>query len=195
MPDQPLNPGGVATPTRRRPGIRPRKTFPLFVLATAATLGLAACGFHTQSGVPPGQRAQAEANLLMYAQCMRSNGITDYPNPIVNPKLGVGIPNISIPNSPTYQAAQNARQRRRTRPAAAAPARFQVRRVPSATPRWRWDDPPKTGPPTKPGRSYPRGAGTTPTHSETNPADQAVRSPWVTASISRPAAALRASPM
>lgn len=109
MKEPPLISDRTATWARNRPRFGLRNALQVLALATAATLGPASCGFHSQSGVPPAQQAQAQANLLKYATCMRSNGITNYPEPIVNPKRGVGIPNnVTIPNTPTFQAAQNA---------------------------------------------------------------------------------------
>jgi hypothetical protein len=66
-------------------------------------------------GPSPAQIAQAQAQALKFSQCMRSHGVADFPDPV----FGGGGISISIkagpgsdlnPNSPTFQAAQQACQ-------------------------------------------------------------------------------------
>lgn len=66
----------------------------------------------------PAREEQIEANALERAQCMRSHGVPNYPDPTITfsdggvsgaqraPGLGSGVD----PNSPTFQAAQKACQ-------------------------------------------------------------------------------------
>jgi hypothetical protein len=65
----------------------------------------------------PGQAGNQEANkqqALAFSQCMRAHGVTNFPDPQFNSNGGVtlgGGPNSGIdPNSPTFQAAQQACQ-------------------------------------------------------------------------------------
>lgn len=62
--------------------------------------------------VPPAQRQQFMAQALKYSQCMRSNGVTDFPDPNARGMLAVqASPGTDLdPNSPTFQAAQKACQ-------------------------------------------------------------------------------------
>ncbi len=72
-----------------------------------------ACQKYTPgANMTPAQKAQAQANLLKYAQCMRAHGIADFPDPTTGPD---GAPGIRIqsgpgsdldPNNATFQAAQ-----------------------------------------------------------------------------------------
>ncbi|MGB9111524.1 MAG: hypothetical protein WCF24_02225 [Acidimicrobiales bacterium] len=70
------------------------------------------------SGKPPSQaqRAKMLANALKFATCMRSHGITDYPDPTATPGGGIkqsirasAGSNLS-PNNPLFQKAQKACQ-------------------------------------------------------------------------------------
>jgi hypothetical protein len=49
------------------------------------------------------KQAVGVSKLLKFAECMRSHGVTDYPNPSPS-----GLSSLPNPNSPTYQAAQRA---------------------------------------------------------------------------------------
>ena len=77
----------------------------------AATLLLAACGDHTDS-LTPGQQAQLKKPLIAYADCMRSHGTSDFPDPSINAAGGVGYPDAQAQTidrgDPTYQDAQTA---------------------------------------------------------------------------------------
>jgi len=67
-------------------------------------------------GAPtPAQQAAAVANALKFSECMRSHGITNFPDPQVSGggsriSIRIGSKNGSSldPNSPTFQAAQKA---------------------------------------------------------------------------------------
>jgi hypothetical protein len=68
-------------------------------------------------GVPtPAEQAQALAQALKMSQCMRSHGITDFPDPQSVPGGGIRIslrstPGSNLnPNNPQFQAAQKACQ-------------------------------------------------------------------------------------
>jgi hypothetical protein len=71
--------------------------------------------FTPNGGAPPSpaQQAKALAESLQYAECMRSHGITDFPDPqSSNGRVGFSIqatPGSDLnPNNPLFQAAQNA---------------------------------------------------------------------------------------
>jgi hypothetical protein len=68
-------------------------------------------------GPSPAQIAQAQAQALKFSECMRSHGVADFPDPVV--QAGGGGINISIkagqgsdlsPSSPAFQAAEQACQ-------------------------------------------------------------------------------------
>jgi hypothetical protein len=68
-------------------------------------------------GVPtPAEQAKALAQALKFSQCMRSHGITDFPDPQSQPGGGISIslhstPGSNLnPNSPLFQTAQKACQ-------------------------------------------------------------------------------------
>jgi hypothetical protein len=74
---------------------------------TCATL------LHIGGGPPsPARQAQALAHLLRYSQCMRSHGVTSFPDPTSSPGGGVGLTLKSgdgvDPNSAIFQRAQKA---------------------------------------------------------------------------------------
>ena len=94
-----------------------RRGSALAAALTAVTLGLAACGGGSQapgSTNSPGgasslasskaDRTHADvAQLLKFAECMRSHGVTGYPDPGSS-----GLSAAPDPSSPAYQAAQKA---------------------------------------------------------------------------------------
>ncbi len=70
--------------------------------------------FTPNGGAPPSpaQQAKVLAQSLQYAECMRSHGITDFPDPqSSNGRVGFSItasPGSDLnPNNPQFQAAQN----------------------------------------------------------------------------------------
>lgn len=53
----------------------------------------------------------AQQQLMAYSQCMRSNGVSDFPDPVFSGGAGsLTLPADIDPNSPTFQAAQKACQ-------------------------------------------------------------------------------------
>ncbi len=73
----------------------------------------AACqSFMSGNHGTPAQEAEEGAKLLEYAECMRSHGVTNFPDPFRHPDGGYGFiftPSLSLDqNSPTYQAADKA---------------------------------------------------------------------------------------
>jgi hypothetical protein len=91
-----------------RPSPR-RKAVALASLIAAATLMLAACGGHTGAS-SPGQQAQAKAPLIAYAKCMRTHGVSDFPDPSTSTTGGIGYSIAQTQHvnqgSPAYQAAK-----------------------------------------------------------------------------------------
>jgi hypothetical protein len=74
-----------------------------------------ACHKYFPSGNPapptPAQQAQRLAERLKYAQCMRSHGVTKFPDPDSYGVFGLLGPGQGVdPNSPTFQAAEKACQ-------------------------------------------------------------------------------------
>jgi hypothetical protein len=74
-------------------------------------------------GAPPSPAEQAKmlAQLLQYSECMRSHGITDFPDPqSSNGRVGISInagPGSDLnPDNPQFQAAQKACQKLLPRP-------------------------------------------------------------------------------
>ncbi len=117
------------TATRRRSGR-------LAVLLTAAAIALAACSSAPSSA--PGSSPATVASLgtgsgattatqpasgnassgqssnfsaaLKYSQCMRSHGVSDFPDPDANGGFNLNASNVEL-NSPTFQAAQRTCQK------------------------------------------------------------------------------------
>ena len=64
-----------------------------------------------------GQSGPTQAQLLTYAECMRSHGLSDFPDPVPSPLGGYGFhvhisPGSDLdPNSPRYQSAEKACQK------------------------------------------------------------------------------------
>ncbi len=96
---------------------RPR--IPTFIGAAAAVAVLAAgCGGGSNSHSSPnsssfgGNVSRARAQYLGYAGCMRSHGVSGYPDPVVSgsaDSLSVGIsPGSADPNSPAFKSANRA---------------------------------------------------------------------------------------
>jgi hypothetical protein len=86
-------------PGRSRPG----QAMPL-VAALLATVAVAACSGGSPSSATSGAGNPNQA-ALAYASCMRSHGITDFPDP--NAQGGFSAPNGMNPNSPQYATANN----------------------------------------------------------------------------------------
>jgi len=75
---------------------------------------LAACGSTHTDNLSPSQRSQAEAPLVTYARCMRSHGVSNFPEPSISSHGGIGYSNARTRavnrTSSAYQAAQQACQ-------------------------------------------------------------------------------------
>ncbi len=82
----------------------------------AAALGLAvlAAGCGASNGPGIAGSGPHEAKFLAYARCMRSNGVSDFPDPTTPPGGGVAFsihagPGSDLnPNNPTFKAANQA---------------------------------------------------------------------------------------
>lgn len=121
-----------------QPASRIRRTVPLATLAVGLALLAAACGGTTPStpgvaslGDTPSPTSSApqndkKASGLAYSQCMRENGVKEFPDPSGDGKLtlrakpGSGLD----PNSPTFKAAEDACKPLRPEPPAAEKAKM-----------------------------------------------------------------------
>jgi hypothetical protein len=76
----------------------------------AIGLVLAGCASNDQRPAEPGgSTADPNSKAVKYAQCMREHGITDFPDPVDGEiRLTVRAGTNLDPNSPEYQAAQQA---------------------------------------------------------------------------------------
>jgi hypothetical protein len=60
----------------------------------------------------PAQQRQATVQALKFVACMRSHGISGFPDPVVNAQgIGFRIPRGFSPSSPVFQSAQRACQK------------------------------------------------------------------------------------
>jgi hypothetical protein len=112
-------------PTNRRHPVMRHRHWRLTALAVALIalgMALAACGGGSSdppaaSGSPAQPGRPSEAELLKYAQCMRSHGLTDFPDPTVGPNGQIGFEiqgngNSDLnPRSPQFVAARSACQK------------------------------------------------------------------------------------
>jgi len=105
FPD-PSSQGGIAL--NGGPGTDLNPSSPQFKAATNACKPL----LPPQKTMNPAQQAAAKAQALKYAQCMRAQGISDFPDPnsqggiALSPKPGGDLD----PNNPRFQAANRACQ-------------------------------------------------------------------------------------
>ncbi len=92
-----------------------RKDGPAALAALAASAVIAACGSHSpsssgpsgSSGANPSQ-AQAQQEGLSFARCMRSHGVSGFPDPSANAGgFDLSAPGINS-SSPAFKAAQSA---------------------------------------------------------------------------------------
>ena len=79
------------------------RLLPVFVLTAGCALALAACGGSSKSGTASANRASG----LVFANCMRSHGVPNFPDPGgggggFSFKVGSGV----NPQSPAFQTAQ-----------------------------------------------------------------------------------------
>ena len=69
-----------------------------------------ACQKYQKNNTTPAQQAQHQAQLLKYAQCMRSHGVPNFPDPTSTGGFDLG-PSLGInPQSSTYKTAESACQ-------------------------------------------------------------------------------------
>jgi hypothetical protein len=91
-----------------------RRAIVIALLPAVAAMMLAACGSTHTDKPSPGRRSQAEAPLIAYAKCMRSHGISDFPDPSISSLGGIGYSNAQTQavnrTSSAYQAAEQACQ-------------------------------------------------------------------------------------
>lgn len=77
----------------------------LIALAVAScTIAVAGCGSSSKSSATAGPTGTGQG--IAYADCMRSHGVTAFPDP--GPEGGVALPSTINAQSPSYQAAQQA---------------------------------------------------------------------------------------
>lgn len=108
---------------RRPPGVlgagdRPARRLGRTMMVTAAVMGLvltaAGCGGSKSPGAAGGPSSAVFAKFLAYSRCMRSRGISDYPDPTTSPGGGVAISRNGGPGSdlnrsnPGFKAASQA---------------------------------------------------------------------------------------
>jgi hypothetical protein len=87
MTNHPHNRGSDNRSSRRRRAVA------LSSLIGVAAVVLAACGGNHSDTLSSSQRAQAEAELIAYAKCMRSHGASDFPDPSASSAGGIGYSN------------------------------------------------------------------------------------------------------
>src|SRR6201987_3202754 len=93
--------------------------------AGAVVLAIAACGSAGGSPRPP--HSTGPSIGVRYADCMRPNGVPNFPDP--SGGAGLVVPNYINPASPAFESAQRACQSLMTGPAARAPADGQQRQT------------------------------------------------------------------
>ena len=88
-----------------------RKRWPLTVLALIAMAVLiSACGASAPAGGGSGgdPTATAHAKAVKFAECIRSNGVGEFPDPNASGQFAYGIPSDSSPLDPSSAAWQHA---------------------------------------------------------------------------------------
>ena len=96
---------GVIEAMNTHPGARRRQfvtTAPAAATLAAVTLLVAACGSSSGNGTTAGTDSQQAA--LAYAQCMRANGLPDFPDPGPDGTFR-GASHEQTQDNPKYQAA------------------------------------------------------------------------------------------
>jgi hypothetical protein len=94
---------------------RPRRAWPptaRIAAAIAAATAIAACGSNSprsssSGGHPTPANAQQEA--LNFSRCMRSHGVSSFPDPTATGGVNLNVPGIN-PSSPSFRFAQTACQ-------------------------------------------------------------------------------------
>lgn len=87
----------------------PNRRLAITLTAVATSLVVAACGSSSNSSDPPGKPSAALYQAtLAFSRCMRSHGVTNFPDPTPGKGISLRItPNSGIsPFSPTFKAAQ-----------------------------------------------------------------------------------------
>lgn len=87
-----------------------RRRRPLAALALSATIAaISACGSSAPAGSSGGNNAPADAHsAVKFAQCMRTNGVSDFPDPGADGRLTIdAVANGSSldPNAPAFKQA------------------------------------------------------------------------------------------
>ena len=82
-------------------GTHNRTRFLAVAVAAGCAGGLTACG---SSGKPSGHAGVSTGNGIRFAQCMRSHGLSDFPDP--GSGGGIQLPPGTNPFSPAFRAAQ-----------------------------------------------------------------------------------------
>ncbi|MCL2394256.1 MAG: hypothetical protein FWC87_06155 [Acidimicrobiaceae bacterium] len=104
---------------RIRKAVRPRKTRWLLVTVTGLAVGLAGCGAAssglavagggaTTTTAPKGvssQHLSSQARMLQYSECMRSHGLSDFPDPNSQGQIRVTPGHFPDQGTPQFQAA------------------------------------------------------------------------------------------
>jgi hypothetical protein len=79
-----------------------RRRVPLAVTVLSGVLAIAACGSSGKPSSPNAGAASPAAAGVRFASCMRSHGVPNFPDP------GASLPGGVNPQSPAFQAAQQA---------------------------------------------------------------------------------------
>lgn len=79
-----------------------RRTAAALTLAVSCGIALSSCGSSGNSG----SGSNRDASGLKFADCMRSHGVSNFPDP--GPGGGIQLPDGINPRSPAFQSAQNA---------------------------------------------------------------------------------------
>ena len=88
-----------------------RKRRPLAALAVIATVALiGGCGSSAPASGSGGGTSTATAHLkaVRFAECIRSNGVSEFPDPDASGQFAYGIPSYSSPLNPSSAAWQHA---------------------------------------------------------------------------------------
>ncbi len=87
----------------------------------SATPGVANVGATSTTTSSSLSASSTKASPLAFSQCMRSHGVSDFPDPNSQGRISIsGGPGSDLdPNNPTFQAAQNACQSLQPKPSAA----------------------------------------------------------------------------
>ena len=96
----------------RGPGRRRSLPLKRTAATVVASLGLAAlaagCGGGGHSPASSASSSRLLAQFLAYSRCMRSHGVSNYPDPTTSGGIGINLPHSFNTNSPAYLAASQA---------------------------------------------------------------------------------------